>query len=129
MKFERSHLFFDTDVTLINEWLQTALPYFPKSLEIIQFSDCEVTEAANPNPELCFTTVANMIMPHFYDALPNLREITLNFEEEGWYGGEEFCRSDGALGRCCSDGNVRFSWFRIDQETGDEIEDSQWFLH
>jgi hypothetical protein len=76
--FDRSQLLFDADSTLINEWLQTALPNFPKSLEIIQFLNCEIYENIFVvieyvcNPEL-FDPITDNIVSEFHNILPNLK--------------------------------------------------------
>jgi hypothetical protein len=66
-----------------------------------------------------------MIITFFYGALPNLKFVCA-----GWYGGEDLIRrSDGVLGRYCCDGNIRFGWSETDPETGDKLEDKEWYLH
>jgi hypothetical protein len=62
------------DQSLINEWLETALPCFPKSLEVIQFLACNVL---NTTEILDNEDVLEYISP--IQSIPNLREIDITF--------------------------------------------------
>jgi hypothetical protein len=70
-----------------------------------------------------------MIMTEFYYALPNLREINVNYTSEYRYDMEPengWVRFDGAIGQTCSDGRIRYmsddAWETDDDEEDDEEE-------
>jgi hypothetical protein len=54
------------------------LPYFPKSLEVVEFSECYVSSdfyVVINNSVLLQNDILSMIQSEFYNVLPNLREI------------------------------------------------------
>jgi hypothetical protein len=62
----------------IYQWLENSLPYFPKSLEIIEFSNCgNLVE----HRSVTFENLKIRIEASFHDILPNLREINVSFCE------------------------------------------------
>jgi hypothetical protein len=79
--------FSSANIDLIYEWLESSLPYFPKSLEIIQILDCKVSIEYHPlNNDmnlLDFSNLKSRIVSRFYDFLPNLREINVTFKFDG----------------------------------------------
>jgi hypothetical protein len=79
-----SHLFFDRDLWRTEDWLRTSLPYFPKSLEVIQLLDCDVYVYGN-NDGVRFGLYPSEATPiiiksEFHNALPNLRKIDVTFK-------------------------------------------------
>jgi hypothetical protein len=91
LQINGSMLFFDADISLIENWLQTALPHFPKSLEKIQFSDCAVSrdayeEIIQIGGLPLFQSIPSMIISAFHNAIP----ITFRIgEDESSYGGSD----------------------------------------
>jgi hypothetical protein len=97
--FLETKLFFDGNFTLIDEWLQNSLPYFPKNLEIIECMGCKVSFAAyeyNHNNNLenrkLYDSVPSMIMSGFHHYLPNLTGTNITFHiddeesDDGFFG-------------------------------------------
>jgi len=61
----------------IYRWLENSLPYFPKSLEIIEFSNCGDLHECHRSVTL--NNLRIRIEASFHDILPNLREIDVSF--------------------------------------------------
>lgn len=100
--------------------METVLPYFPKSLESIEFLNCELEFNTADDP-LC-KALQDSIIPLFHSVLPNLKEMKVTFTAEEDYGEEPFYRSDGAKGTHCSDCFIRYH-----REAS--TEKGKWHLH
>mmetsp|Transcript_11907 Transcript_11907/g.11571 ORF Transcript_11907/g.11571 Transcript_11907/m.11571 type:complete len:142 (+) Transcript_11907:977-1402(+) len=106
-------------------WPETKIEYFPKSLEIIQFVNCQIEEMHHSifadvktfknriDDPIFDDLVSNKIIFKFKNALPNLKEMNVNYVYDGDYGDEPFYRSDGGVGDWCGDGNIRYSEGKI----------------
>jgi hypothetical protein len=71
LKFNDSKIFSSiTNSDLIYEWLEILLPYFPKSLEIVQLLNCDFSFVVPVDIDV----VKSRIVSSFYNFLPNLRE-------------------------------------------------------
>jgi hypothetical protein len=80
-------LFFNGDASVIRGWLQTALPYFPNSLETLQCIGCRALIGAEFTGLLGLSlsyglsnTVPMTLISQFRSALPNLKEISITFD-------------------------------------------------
>jgi hypothetical protein len=91
LRLNRSHLFSSTEnytnsanfLPTIYQWLANSLPYFPKSLEIIEFSNCEdSSEFHRIHRSINLKNLKVRIEASFHDILPNLREINVSFCED-----------------------------------------------
>jgi hypothetical protein len=60
----------------ICQWLENSLPYFPKSLEIIELSNCGDFKF---HGSVTLNDLKVRIEASFHDILPNLREINVSF--------------------------------------------------
>jgi hypothetical protein len=61
----------------IYRWLENSLSYFPKSLEIVEFSNCGDLHECHRSVTL--NNLKIRIEANFHDVLPNLREINVSF--------------------------------------------------
>jgi hypothetical protein len=76
LKFKDTKIFFSaTNSDLICEWLEISLPYFPKSLEIVQLLNYEIQFFIRGADDF----VESRIMTKFYNILPKLREMNVTF--------------------------------------------------
>jgi hypothetical protein len=77
LKLTFSKLFHCESSDLIYEWLDISLPYFPKSLEIIDFLRCKASNEFHTVDSM--NRMSSRIESRFHDALSNLREINIIF--------------------------------------------------
>jgi hypothetical protein len=86
-RFENTKLFFDADLTVVDQWWQSILPYFPKSLEVIQLLDCEISYHAydqynDDQNILLHESIFGMLKSKFCNVLPNLRAVKITFKHK-----------------------------------------------